>query len=135
MKTLLFVLLFLAAVAPSYAGDTLKDVYGSLSGCTIAQDIDEGDPDRIGPLDYKPNGKVYSVTCYDTSDWSGLRCRVLQGDSTVDASSGEGSDGEGEILQANEKTMITVTGPDNAYLSFEPFADGTTQVGVACRRN
>lgn len=125
-----------AALLWSYAyADTveLKDVYGNATaGCTVASDIDDGDADRIGALD---KNRLYVVFCYDSSDFSGVACRVKQGGSTVNASSGEGSDGEGELLLAGEKVAVWVSGDDNAYISFEPLADGTTQVGVACARN
>lgn len=109
-----------------------KDIYGAVfGGCTYVADIDEGDADRTSQL---TRNKLYTVFCYDSSDFTGIACRVKQGGSTVDASSGELADGEGELLFAGEKTMIYVTtGQD--YISFEPLADGTTQVGVACIRN
>lgn len=126
----LFALLFAStALARS---PTLKDVYGNVSGgCTYAADIDEGDQDVIGPL---TKNKLYSIFCYDSATFAGVACRVLQGGSAVDASSVELADGEGELLVAGEKTMVWVT-TGLEYISFEPLADGTTQVGVACARN
>lgn len=113
----------------------LKDIYGGIfSGCTVAADLDEGgggDVNRIGPL---TKDKLYSVFCYDSATYAGVACKVKQGGSTVDASAGEGSDGEGELLFAGEKSMIFITS-NMQYISFEPLADGTTQIGVACRRN
>lgn len=109
-----------------------RDVYGGIfGGCTYAADIDEGEADRIGPL---TKNKLYTVFCYDSVDFTSLACRIKQGGSTVDASSGELADGEAELFFAGEKTMAFITsGMD--YMSFEPLADGTTQVGVACIRN
>lgn len=133
---LLTVLLAAIWLSPlSAAEPNFKDIYGNLtSGCTVAADIDEGgggDVNRIGALE--PN-KLYSVFCYDSATFAGVACKVKQGGSTVDASAGEGSDGEAELLFAGEKTMLFVTA-GNRYISFEPLADGTTQIGVACRRN
>ena len=129
----LSLLLVLGVTVAEAAEPQVKDIYGSImTGCTVAADIDEGEADRIGPL---TRDKLYSVFCYDSSDFSGVACRVKQGGSAVDASSGEGSNGEGELLFANEKTMVFVTGASNQYISFEPVADGTTQIGVACPRN
>lgn len=131
MRTFLLILFGILLSFPAQAG-TLDDVYGAMTqGCIVASDIDEGEADRIGPLS---RNKVYTVFCYDSSDFTGLACRVLQGTVTVDASSGEGSDDEAELLIAGEKTMLKTIG-DNLYVSFEPLADGTTQVGVACPRN
>lgn len=129
-----WVLLLAALVGSSaYAAEPeLKDIYGgSFTGCTVAADIDDGDADVIGPLE---KNKLYSVFCYDSATFLGVACRIKQGGSTVDASSGEGSTGEGELLFAGEKSAVFVTATSN-YISFEPLADGTTQVGVACRRN
>lgn len=130
MKKIFFFLL-VATVAYS-AEPGLKDIYGGVfGGCTVASDIDDGDADRIGPL---TKDKLYVVFCYDSATFTGVACKVKQGSSTVDASSGEGSTGEGELLFAGEKTAIFVTSGKN-YVSFEPLADGTTQIGVACIRN
>ena len=132
MKTLIGLgILLLAGLV--YAGEPgFKDIYGGVfTGCTVAADIDDGDQDVIGPLAVN---RLYSVFCYDSSTFSGVACRVKQGSSSVNASSGEGSDGEGELLFAGEKTMVWVSS-GMTYLSFEPLADGTTQVGVACARN
>jgi hypothetical protein len=131
MKYLLGLVLLLPALLFA-AEPGLKDIYGGVfTGCTVAADIDDGDADAIGPL---TKDKLYSVFCYDSATFLGVACRIKQGASTVNASSGEGSDGEGELLFAGEKTMVFVTsGMD--YISFEPLADGTTQVGVACARN
>lgn len=130
----LIVLLLICSQALA-AEPELKDIYGGIfGGCTVATDLDEGgagDLNRIGPL---TKDKVYSVFCYDSATYQGIACKVKQGDSTVDASSGEGSNGEAELLFAGEKTMIFVTSGEN-FLSFEPLADGTTQIGVACIRN
>lgn len=126
-------MLTLVWVSAVYSAEpTFKDVYGGVfGGCTVASDIDDGDADRIGPLS---RDKLYSVFCYDSATFAGVACRIKQGGSTVDASSGELSTGEGELLFAGEKTMVFVTsGMD--YISFEPLADATTQIGVACRRN
>lgn len=112
-----------------------KEIYGKASsGCTVAADLDEGgggDVNRIGPLE---SYRLYSVFCYDSATFGGVACRVLQGGSTVAASTGEGSDGEGELLFAGEKKYIWVE-TASRYISFEPLADGTTQVGVACKQN
>lgn len=86
---------------------------------------------RIGPL---TAGAMYSVFCYDSATFAGIACRVKQGGSTVAASTGEGSDGEGELLFAGEKSMVRIYAAAT-YISFEPLADGTTQVGVACKRD
>lgn len=110
----------------------INNVYGTaVNGCTVASDIDDGDQDLIGPL---TAGKLYVVFCYDSSTFAGLACRVKQGTSSVNASTGEGADGEGELLFAGEKKAIYISNTYK-YLSFEPLADGTTQVGVACRQN
>jgi len=130
----LWVLLIAALVCSSaYAEEPqLKDIYGGVfTGCTVAADIDEGDQDVIGPL---TANKLYTVFCYDSSNFTGVACRVKQGGSTVNAHTGEGSDGEGELLFAGEKAAVWTSATHN-YISFEPVADGTTQVGVACRRN
>lgn len=132
MRRLLAIFALMWCVDGMAAEAQLKDIYGGVfSGCTVATDIDEGDADRIGPL---TKDKLYVVFCYDSSDFTGVACKIKQGGSTVDASSGEGADGEAELLFAGEKAAVFVTkGLD--YISFEPFADGTTQIGVACRRN
>lgn len=131
---LMIALLAPAAALGQAATDTariLKSVYGATPGCVYVGDIDEGEADRTAQL---TAGKLYSVFCYDSATFEGVACRVKQGGSTVDASSGEGATGEGELLFAGEKTMVLVTsGMD--YISFEPLADGTTQIGVACPRN
>lgn len=126
-------LLALFFVVPAHAKQPrLHDVYGQTSGgCTVDIDIDAGQADRIGPLDA---GKLYVVYCYDSSSFAGLACRIKQGGSTVDASSGELADGEGELLFAGEKRYIWIDASAN-YVSFEPYAAGTTQVGAACRSN
>lgn len=118
---------------PVFAGEPkIKDVYGKMvAGCSVASDIDEGDADLLGPLE---KDKLYVVFCYDSATFEGVACRVKQGGSTVDASSGEGSDGEGELLFKGEKVSVWVD-DSHKYISFEPLADGTTQVGVACQRN
>lgn len=125
----------LALILPTFAFGAepgLKDVYGGVfSGCTVASDIDEGEADRIGPLSV---GFLYVVFCYDSSDFSGVACKIKQGTVTVDASSGEGSDGEAELLFAGEKRALWIS-PAMTYISFEPVADGTTQIGVACKMN
>jgi hypothetical protein len=131
---LLLGLILLGSVA--YAAEpVLKDIYGGVfSGCTVASDLDEGgagDLNRIGPL---TKDKLYTVFCYDSATFAGISCRIKQGGSTVDASSGELSTGEGELLFSGEKTMVYVTSGQD-YISFEPLADGTTQIGVACLRN
>lgn len=132
MKYLIGVLLVLFAFSAEAREPGLKDIYGGMfTGCTVAADIDEGEADRIGPL---TKDQLYSVFCYDSATFLGVACRVLQGGSTVDASSGEGSTGEGELLLSGEKTMVFVRS-NMQYISFEPLADGTTQVGVACQRN
>lgn len=127
-------LIFIAlACSSAYGGEVaLRDVYGgSFTGCTVASDIDDGDQDVIGPLDID---SLYVVFCYDSATFSGVACRVKQGASTVDASTGEGSTGEGELLFSGEKVAVWIT-TSYRYLSFEPLADGTTQIGVACKRN
>ena len=127
-----FVGTFILAASAYAREPKLKDVYGSVfGGCTVAADIDEGEADAIGPLTVN---KLYSVFCYDSATFGGVACRVLQGPSTVDASATELEDGEGELLFAGEKTSVWI-GSGQTYLSFEPLADGTTQLGVACPRN
>lgn len=130
-----YALLMLLSTCALAAEPQFKDVYGGMfGGCFVASDLDEGgsgDLNRIGPL---TKDKVFSVFCYDSATWQGVACKVKQGGSTVDASAGEGSDGEAELLFAGEKTMLFVT-PGHNYISFEPLADGTTQIGVACIRN
>jgi hypothetical protein len=100
----------------------------------VAADLDEGggaDLNRIGPLTAE---KLYVVFCYDSATFAGLARRIKQGGSTLDASAGEGATGEGELLFAGEKVAVWTSASHN-YISFEPLADGTTQIGVACRRN
>lgn len=126
-----FIALFVSTAIAREAD--LGDVYGNgTAGCTVASDIDDGDADRIGAL---TRNKLYTVFCYDSATFEGVACRFLQGGSTVDASSGEGSDGEGELLIAGEKVAVWVSGAGSDYISFEPLADGTTQIGVACQKN
>lgn len=131
-----YIVLFLLLSVEAFCAEAqFKDVYGGVfSGCTVASDLDEGgggDLNRIGPLE---KDKLYVVFCYDSATYTGLACKIKQGDSTVDASSGEGSNGEAELLFSGEKTAIFIT-PGYRYVSFEPLADGTTQIGVACLRN
>ncbi len=127
-----YIALLLMVISAHGAEPGLKDIYGgAFGGCTVASDIDEGDADRIGPL---TKDKLYVVFCYDSATFAGVACKIKQGGSTVDASSGEGADGEGELLFAGEKSAVFVTSGKN-YISFEPLADGTTQIGVACIRN
>lgn len=135
MRKVLFgvvALLALPVFAQESTEKVLNNVYGTAyNGCTIVTDIDDGDPDRTAEL---TAGKLYVVYCYDSSTFAGVACRIKQGTSSVDASTGEGSSGEGELLFAGEKKAIYI---DNTYkyISFEPLADGTTQVGAACRQN
>lgn len=131
-------LLLILSTPLAMAGDAdfvLRQVYGTAkNGCTVAADIDEGgsaDLNVIGPL---TTGKLYVVFCYDSATFAGVACRIKQGASTVDASAGEGSTGEAELVFAGEKIAVVVE-KNAEYISFEPLADGTTQVGVACRRN
>ena len=133
MKYLLFLFVLLCSfIGHAEPKPDLTDIYGGMfTGCTVDTDVDEGQADSIGPLSV---GYEYTVFCYDSSDFTGVACRVKQGGSTVDASSGELADGEGELLFAGEKTMLYIS-PENDYISFEALADGTTQVGAACRRN
>ena len=132
MKYIL-VLLTLGLVSSAFAKEpSLKDIYGGVfTGCTFVGDIDDGTADVTAAL---PINRLYSVFCYDSATFAGVACRVLQGGSAVDASSGEGATGEGELLFAGEKTMIW-SSPGADFVSFEPLAAGTTQIGVACPRN
>jgi hypothetical protein len=126
---------FLMATPVLAAEPGFKEIYGGIfTGCTVASDLDEGgggDVNRIGPL---VKDKLYSVFCYDSATFLGVACKVKQGGSTVDASAGEGSTGEAELVFAGTKTGVFITSDMN-YISFEPLADGTTQIGVACPRN